>query len=307
MTLKRYDGMKRGVALIPNLLTTANIFCGFFSIVQTIKGNYTFSVYLIILASLFDFLDGRVARMTGTQSDFGVEYDSLSDLTTFCMAPAVLLFKWSLFDFGNFGVAVCFLYFVCGALRLARYNVQAGGVEKTDFQGLPTPAAAGTVVTYLLFYRELFAEAPPPKHYPLLILMAGVALLMVSNIRYRTMKKAEQRFSFFHLVMAVSLFFFITAKHEITLFIFGLGYISLGIIGRLRDLNSKIQTAQEARRKEPTYHEHRTNRPRRFRRRGQGRRGEVKPAEARPEVAAQNLRAHAEVDNLLKLNKRNEL
>lgn len=296
MTLKRYDGMKRGVAFIPNLLTTANLFCGFFSIIQTLKSNYIFAVYLIILASLFDFLDGRVARMTGTQSDFGVEYDSLSDLTTFCMAPSLLLYKWGLSGFGYFGVAVAFLYFACGALRLARYNVQAGGVEKMDFQGLPTPAAAGTVVTYILFYRELFAAIPPLKPYPLMALMAAVALLMVSNIRYRSMKKADQRLSFFQLVLVVSVVFAIVANHEVMLFVTGLAYIGVGLAGRLGDFNAKVQTAKtERRRLSHGPHQDRPHRERRFRRRGHGRRHDNREEES-PE--SENL--------VIKLNQRKE-
>lgn len=298
MSLKRYDGMKRGVAFIPNLLTTANLFCGFFSIIQTFKGNYIFAVYLVILASLFDFLDGRVARMTGTQSDFGVEYDSLSDLTTFCLAPAVLLHQWGLSSFGHFGVAVAFLYFVCGALRLARYNVQAGGVEKTDFQGLPTPAAAGTVVTYILFYREFFAAMPLTKPYPLMALMAAVALLMVSNIRYRSMKKADQRLSFFQLVLVVSVVFAIVANHEVMLFVTGLAYIGMGLVGRVRDFNSQAKTAQ-AERHAPQHgpHQDRPHRGRRFRRRGHGRRQDHRQGELPP---SQPVTESAGSDNIVK-------
>ena len=116
--------MRRGVALLPNLLTTANLFCGFFSITKTLSGDFVFAVWLIVLAGLFDFLDGRVARMTHTQSRFGTEYDSLADLSTFCMSPAVLAYNWDLKTFDKIGIAACFLYFACGALRLARFNVQ---------------------------------------------------------------------------------------------------------------------------------------------------------------------------------------
>lgn len=307
-TLKRYDGMKRGVAFIPNLLTTANLFCGFFSMVQTLKGNYIFAVYLVILASLFDFLDGRVARMTGTQSDFGVEYDSLSDLTTFCMAPSLLLYKWGLSGFGYFGVAVAFLYFCCGALRLARYNVQAGGVEKTDFQGLPTPAAAGTVVTYILFYRELFAAIPPLKPYPLMALMTAVALLMVSNIRYRSMKKTDQRLSFFQLVLVVSVIFAIIANHEVMLFVTGLSYISVGLAGRLRDFNAKVQNTQAERRTQSYASPHdRPYRKQRFRGRGRGRRHDNQQSETPTPQSNQSTTEMGGQENLvIKLNQRKE-
>lgn len=236
MALDRMNGVKRGVAFLPNILTTANLFCGFFSIIQSINGNFTFAVWLVVLAGLFDFLDGRVARMTGTQSDFGVEYDSLADLTTFCMGPAVLIYNWGLDSFGNFGVAACFMYFACGALRLARFNVQAGDVEKVDFQGLPTPSAAGTMVSYVLFHDYFFGSPQPDsRNYFLIALTVLLALLMVSNIRYRSMKKVKNRASFFQLVLAVTIFFVIAARPEITLFLVGVIYVSIGIFNRARE------------------------------------------------------------------------
>jgi CDP-diacylglycerol--serine O-phosphatidyltransferase len=278
MPLNRYNGMKRGVALLPNLLTTANLFCGFFSIVQTLNGKFIFAVWLIILASLFDFLDGRVARMTGTQSDFGVEYDSLSDLTTFCMAPGLLIYKWGLMSFGKFGIAAAFLYFCCGALRLARFNVQAGGVEKNDFQGLPTPAAAGTMVSYVLFHTFFFSS---PKNYNvfLLTLIVCVALLMVSDIRYRSMKKVNKRISFFTMVCTVAALFLIVSKPEVTLFLVGVLYISVGLIGRVLDFFKKIRyddsdgRAFQAAMGHP-HHDHRGDKPfrKRFRKRNRHRR-----------------------------------
>lgn len=228
--LRRERGMRRGVALLPNLLTTANMFCGFYAILQAFSGKFTFAVWLIILASLFDFLDGRVARMTGTSSDFGIEYDSLADLCTFCMAPALLTYQWGLKHFGNLGVAICFIYFCCGALRLARFNVQAGDIEKTDFQGLPSPAAANTLVSYTLFHKHFFGK---PESAPvfLLILTLCIALLMVSNIRYKSAKSVKRRTHFFMLIGAVVLIVLIATQPDITLFSFGMGYICVGLIG----------------------------------------------------------------------------
>lgn len=265
MALDRTIGVKRGVAFLPNLLTTANLFCGYYSIIQSVSGHFTFAVWLVVLAGLFDFLDGRVARMTGTQSDFGVEYDSLSDLTTFCMAPAILVYNWGLAGFGKFGVAACFMYFACGALRLARFNVQAGDVEKVDFQGLPTPSAAGTMVSYVLFHEYFFGHPlPDSRNYFLIALTVFLALLMVSNIRYRSMKKVRNRASFFQLVSVVVVFFVIAARPEITLFLVGVVYVSAGIVGLVRERRGLLQAAS------PTSVSHGPSErpfPKRFRRR----------------------------------------
>lgn len=239
--------MRRGVALLPNLLTTANMFCGFFSITKTLAGDFVFAVWLIVLAGLFDFLDGRVARMTHTQSRFGMEYDSLADLTTFCIAPAVLAYAWGLGQFGKIGLAATFLYFACGALRLARFNVQSDSVEKNDFQGLPTPAAAGTMVSFILFYDYVFGpfpkiDTPINLQYLLLLgLTVFLGALMVSQVRYKSMKSVKRRSSFVSLVLIVATLFIILAKPEITLFTFGVCYISYGILNWVIESRSRVK------------------------------------------------------------------
>lgn len=220
--------VRRGIKLVPNLLTTANLFCGFFSITQTLQGKYVFAAWMVILAGFFDGLDGRVARMTQTQSDFGVEYDSLADLTTFCMAPAILMFDWALHPLGKFGIAACFLFFACGALRLARFNVQAWTVEKKHFQGIPTPAAAGWLVSFLIFYRHIFHMAKPPALIVMGMLVM-MAFMMVSNVRYRSLKKVK-RISFFMLVCVVALIFVVAAQPEIMFFAIGCVYVGLGLV-----------------------------------------------------------------------------
>lgn len=237
--------MRRGIALLPNLLTTANMFCGFFSITKSLAGKSIFAVWLIVLAGLFDFLDGRVARMTHTESRFGTEYDSLADLTTFCIAPAFLAYSWGLGQFEKFGLAIAFLYFACGALRLARFNVQSGNVEKNDFQGLPTPAAAGTLVTYILFHNFLFGHFPElksPLNFDYLVL-AGLCfflgMLMVSQVRYKSTKAVKRRSSFVSLILIVAVLFVILAKPEIMLFAFGVCYISYGIINWFIETSKK--------------------------------------------------------------------
>ncbi|MCP5464623.1 MAG: CDP-diacylglycerol--serine O-phosphatidyltransferase [Deltaproteobacteria bacterium] len=220
--------MKKGIYLLPNLLTTANLFCGFFAITRAFVGQFELACWFVILATFFDFLDGRVARMTNSQSEFGVEYDSLSDLTTFCLAPAAIAFSFGLKDFGKLGIAAAFVYFACGALRLARFNVQQGSVEKFDFQGLPSPAAGGTLVSYVIFSLELFGPSEEPYPFVLLALTPLLGLLMVSNIRYKSFKK-HNRTSFLFLVFIVSTIGLLAMYPQVMFFVFGIGYISVGL------------------------------------------------------------------------------
>lgn len=248
MKIKR-QGMRRGISLLPNLLTTANLFCGFLSITKAINGDFVFAAWLVVLAGFFDFMDGRVARMTNTQSDFGVEFDSLSDLTTFCLAPAILAYQWSLKDFGKFGIAACFLFFACGALRLARFNVQAGSVEKVDFQGLPTPAAGGVFVSFVIFYTHWFDVVRNPASILVFGLVASLGLLMVSNVKYRSAKKVK-RTSFLFFVLLVSAVFVLAAQPETMFFVIGTIYVLMGLsewiwtspqkIRNLKDLMTRI-------------------------------------------------------------------
>ena len=135
----------RGIYLLPNLFTTANLFAGFFCIVTAINGNFYVAAATVFVAMVLDSLDGRVARLTNTQSAFGAEYDSLSDMVAFGLAPAVLAYQWALSSLGNVGLTVAFIYVACAALRLARFNTQIGKVDKKWFIGLASPAAAGVV------------------------------------------------------------------------------------------------------------------------------------------------------------------
>lgn len=241
------EGMRRGVALLPNLLTTANLFCGFLSMTRTIQEDFVGAAWLVVLAGLFDFLDGRVARMTNTTSDFGLEYDSLSDLTAFCMAPSVLVFHWSLQNFGKFGMAASFLFFACGALRLARFNVQVGNVEKNRFQGLPTPAAAGTLISYVIFSDYVFGPGRQ-QSYVLPVMTTVLAMLMVSNVKYRSFKELNRRASFFFLVCVVGVIVVVASRPEINMFAFGVIYTSIGVVEwiwtspkKLRSFNAVLQ------------------------------------------------------------------
>jgi CDP-diacylglycerol--serine O-phosphatidyltransferase len=198
------------VYVIPNLLTTGNLFFGFFSVVKALQGQYSFAALAILLASILDVLDGRVARLTHGTSEFGVQYDSLCDLLSFGMAPAFLMYQFGLSDYGRIGWILCFLFLACGALRLARFNVQSSiGKASGDFTGLPIPMAAIVVATYVAMYGDLdstkgdgiwFLEqvysllsAGPMKHQILLGMAPVLSLLMVSNVSYRSHKSFKIR------------------------------------------------------------------------------------------------------------------
>lgn len=223
------------IYVLPNLVTTANMFFGFFAIIQAIKGEYLFASYAIVAAAFFDQLDGRVARMTHSTSQFGAEYDSLCDLVSFGVAPALLLYLWALHPFGRLGWVVSFLFAACGALRLARFNVQKNIVEKAYFQGLPVPMAAGIVASCVLFVEDL--QLDPVGSVPLLVMTALLAFVMVSNFRYRSFKDLDlkQRMPFSYLVLGVLLLTVVVLRHEIMIFALFLSYALLGaIFGVLR-------------------------------------------------------------------------
>lgn len=223
--------MKKGVYLIPNILTLCGMFFGFYSVLESIKGAYLYAAWAIVIANIFDGLDGWVARLTRTTTKFGIELDSLSDLVAFGVAPAVLLYKWALAPFERVGWAVAFLFMICGALRLARYNVQMGSTESKSFTGLPIPGAAMVIATLVIFYYELW-ETIPEKNYLILILAIFLSLLMVSTLRYHGMKELSlsRRKPFSILVIIVVLFTFIVIHPSIAIFLLAMTYLFGGII-----------------------------------------------------------------------------
>src|ERR1700743_2127063 len=145
----------RKIYIVPNFVTTANMFCGFYSVIASIKSEFSTAAWAIIAASVFDMLDGRIARLAKATSQFGVEYDSLSDLISFGMAPAVLFYVWALQPFERIGWLAAVLYLICGALRLARFNVTTAKLSGKYFQGLPIPMAAGMIATFIIFNQTL--------------------------------------------------------------------------------------------------------------------------------------------------------
>ena len=216
---------KRGIYLLPNILTTANLFCGFYGILASMQGGYELSAVLLVAAMILDSLDGRIARMTNTMSKFGAEFDSLADLVTFGVAPAILTYSWALSAYGKWGWMVAFLFVVCGALRLARFNIQIGIIESRVFNGLPIPGAASVIATGIMLYFYLGGQG---KYHDFSILMTTVALalLMVSNIKYYSFKDLNffSRKPFMSFVLIVIVLIIVAAEPQITLFTFSVGY-----------------------------------------------------------------------------------
>ncbi|AJE02989.1 CDP-diacylglycerol--serine O-phosphatidyltransferase [Geobacter pickeringii] len=228
------ESMRKGIYILPNLFTTGSLFAGFYGMVATMNGDFKSAALWILASSIFDGLDGKVARLTGTSSKFGVEYDSLADLVSFGVAPGLLMYKWALQPFGRLGWLAAFLFVVCGALRLARFNVQVNTVENKRFVGLPIPAAASMVsATVLLFYH--FGWPSSYKKVAILVLIYLLAFLMVSSFRYYSFKDPEliKRQPFAFLVLAVLLFIVIAAEPLVMLFVIFICYTFSGIIGFL--------------------------------------------------------------------------
>lgn len=195
----------RGVYLLPNLFTTGALFGGFYAIVSAMNGNFTHAAIAIFVSMLLDGMDGRVARMTNTQSAFGEQYDSLADMVSFGVAPALVVFSWVLQDLGRWGWAAAFIYMACAALRLARFNTQIATVDKKYFIGLASPAAASVIAGMVWVWSTTF----PGSLWGVAVAMvtALTGLLMVSNFRYTSFKSLDFRgrvpFAFMLLVVLV--------------------------------------------------------------------------------------------------------
>lgn len=181
----------RGVYLLPNLFTTAALFAGFYAIIAAMHGNFDSAAVAIFIAMIFDGMDGRVARLTNTSSAFGEQYDSLSDMVSFGLAPALVMFSWSLHDLGKLGWAAAFIYAACAALRLARFNTQIGVVDKKHFVGLASPAAAAIIASIVWTWHN--SEMGQLAAIPAALITALAGLLMVSNFRYSSFKNIDFR------------------------------------------------------------------------------------------------------------------
>jgi CDP-diacylglycerol--serine O-phosphatidyltransferase len=220
---------RRSVYLLPNLLTSMSLFGGFYSMVATIDGKFVYASMAIFLSCLCDVLDGPVARKTGSASRFGVEYDSLADLVAFGVAPGILAYMWALKGYGRFGWLAAFLYVACGALRLARFNVQVDTVQKKQFLGLPIPMAAMVVASSVLFFTEMSISVEVTKVF-VPVLMYALAFLMVSAVRYSSTKEMGflRTRHFEAIVAAILLFVIVLIQPAITLFVIAMGYMISG-------------------------------------------------------------------------------
>ncbi len=220
------------ILIIPSLFTTGNLFCGFYSILHSFNHQFDKAAYAILFAGIFDVLDGRVARITKSTSQFGLEYDSIADVVSFGVAPAVLVFVWALQPFGRLGWAGAFFFAACGALRLARFNSITTEMPKSYFLGLPIPAAANLVAGVVISSHDMGVNYPDSF---VLFLTFALGLLMVSSIRYRSFKDFDLRHrrSFILLVFMVAGLALIATRPEVTLvMIFGY-YVAWGPVREL--------------------------------------------------------------------------
>jgi CDP-diacylglycerol--serine O-phosphatidyltransferase len=224
------EKLRKGVYLIPSLFTAGNLICGFFSVISTFNGNYLHATYFIILANVLDGLDGYAARLTRSTSQFGVEFDSLADVVSFGVAPAILVYFWALIPWGTWGWLAACTFVVCGALRLSRFNVQSVGPTKGHFVGLPIPAAAEMIAAIVLMYYFLGGEGSPSKHVTLLLVIYGLAVLMVSGFPYFSLKNSDlrKRHPFWMLVSGFILITLVIAEPQIMFFMIFLTYTLSG-------------------------------------------------------------------------------
>ena len=226
---QRINTIKKGIYVLPSFLTSLSMLAGFYSIVATLNGDFVNAAWAILVSGIFDGLDGRVARITHSTTRFGVEYDSLSDLVSFGIAPGVMMYWWALKPLGRLGWLAGFLYVACGAIRLARFNVQINTVESKYFQGLPIPAAAGLVATVIIFLTNFEIE-PQSVQIPLLLISYLLAALMVSTVKYNSFKDLQlaRRKPFNALIIVVLLIVFVVSEPRIMLFSLCFAYVLSG-------------------------------------------------------------------------------
>ena len=220
---------RRGFYLLPNLLTTSGLFAGFYAIIAVTQGRFENAAVAIFIAMLADSLDGRVARLTNTQTDFGVQYDTLADMVSFGVATAFLPYKWALAGLGKLGWLAAFLFVAATALRLARFNVKTAITDKRYFQGLPSTAAAG-VIAGMVWCADEYAFIGPNHRVFVLLVTVGLAFAMVSNVCYYSFKDSgtKGRVPFIALLLLVVMFVCIAWDPGLVLFLIFFGYACSG-------------------------------------------------------------------------------
>lgn len=240
----------RGVYLLPNLFTTANLFAGFYSIMCSISGDFTMAAAIVFVAMVLDGLDGRVARITNTQSAFGAEYDSLSDMVAFGLAPAIMAYQWTLSELGNVGLTIAFIYVACAALRLARFNTQIGVVDKRWFVGLASPAAAGVVAGVVWALSDNGVGAVDLAFVLIIlfaVLVAAAGMLMVSNVKYYSFKDFDfkGRVPFVAILVVVLAFAVVFSDPPRILLLLFLVYALSGPVQYVLHMRSRKNSQQE--------------------------------------------------------------
>ncbi|MCS6101704.1 CDP-diacylglycerol--serine O-phosphatidyltransferase [Shewanella baltica] len=208
----------KGIYLLPNLFTTAGLFSGFYAVIASMNANFEAAAIAIFIAMICDGLDGRVARLTNTQSDFGAEYDSMADMVSFGMAPALLAYNWALADLGKIGWLAAFIYCAGAALRLARFNTQVGVADKRYFQGLASPAAAAVIAGSIWLGNQYSLDGRNISWIAALV-TAATGLLMVSNFRYHSFKEIDWRgkVNFIVILLVVGVFVVVSVQPALIL------------------------------------------------------------------------------------------
>ena len=232
------DQKRKGIYLLPNLLTTAGLFSGFFAVVSSMNGRFEAAAVAIFIAMIFDGLDGRVARMTNTQSDFGAEYDSMADMVSFGMAPALVAYNWGLTELGKLGWLAAFVYVAGAALRLARFNTQVGIADKRFFQGLASPAAAA-VVSGLVWVGVEYDVVGTDYGLVVAAVTGLSGLLMVSNFKYNSFKEVNWhgKVPFVALLLVLLIFVVVATEPALVLFIVFALYALAGPINTFRTVD----------------------------------------------------------------------
>jgi CDP-diacylglycerol--serine O-phosphatidyltransferase len=238
---------RKGIYILPNLFTTAALFAGFYAIVQAMNGQFEYAPIAIFIAMIMDGLDGRVARWTHTESDFGAEYDSLSDMVSFGLAPALVMYEWALSGLGKLGWLAAFLYAATAALRLARFNVQSGG-DSRYFTGLPSPSAAALLAGMVWVLHATYGVPGKEVSFVALGVTVFAALSMVSNIRYHSFKhfNVKNRVSFVAVIVVVLIYVLISLDPPQVLF---LGFLCYAISGPVLASYRLFQRRKSNRRK----------------------------------------------------------
>jgi CDP-diacylglycerol---serine O-phosphatidyltransferase len=238
---------RKGIYLLPNLLTTGCVFSGFYAIVAAIDHHFNYAGIAIFCAMIFDTLDGRIARLTRTETAFGKEYDSLADMVSFGLAPAIVTYQWGVVriaelgghTWGRFGWLACFFYAVCAALRLARFNARSAHADKRYFEGLPSPSAAAIVAAFVWFSADKWSEPGLPGLFAAFIVTACAGAAMVSAVSYPSFKQfnLDRRIRFYYIAL-VPLFLIAIAVDPPTMLlsIFGTYAVSAPVVWAVRRL-----------------------------------------------------------------------